>query len=290
MPRRRPSRSSSAAAGLVALAAACAAALLALWWAAVRTAEGRRLDDSATGRLTEGSRAYDETSDLLDTISVSSLALLGAAIMAVALLRGRPRLALGAGAAVLGANLTTQYLKAALDRPGPDGPVPGSFPSGHVTVAMSLALALVLVAPPALRVAAALVGGAYAVGVGVAVIALDWHRPSDVVGAYLVTVAWAAAVAAVLAGAPGRGELRPRGRMPRRAALAGGAVSVALALGFGAVAAASARRRLDLVEVVDDKTAFAAAAAVCALAGAALVGLVAALVQRASSARPAAAR
>ena len=126
MPRRRPSRSSSAAAGLVALAAACAAALLALWWAAVRTAEGRRLDDSATGRLTEGSRAYDETSDLLDTISVSSLALLGAAIMAVALLRGRPRLALGAGAAVLGANLTTQYLRPPSTAPGPTAPCRGA--------------------------------------------------------------------------------------------------------------------------------------------------------------------
>jgi membrane-associated phospholipid phosphatase len=280
-----PRASSSPAAALVGLSAACAAAAAAIWWAAVRTAEGRRLDEAARGDLTPGSRAYEETSDLLDTISVFSLALLGAAIMALALLRGRPRTAVAAGLLVLGANLTTQYLKAVLGRPGPE---PGSYPSGHVTVAMSLALALVLVAPPALRAAAALVGGAYAVGVGVAVVALDWHRPSDVVGAYLVGAAWAALAAAVLAGAVGAGELRPRGRSSRRAALAGGALAAALAVGFGAVAAASLERRIDLVDVVDDRTAFAAASAVCAVACAALVAALAVLVQRASAAGAAA--
>ena len=72
---------------------------------------------------------------------------------------------------------------------------------------MSLAMALVLVAPPALRWAAAAVGSAYAIGVGVAVVLLDWHRPSDVLGAYLVTVAWTAPVAAVLAGRAEAGGL-----------------------------------------------------------------------------------
>jgi membrane-associated phospholipid phosphatase len=279
-PRRAPS--SSIAAALAGLAAAAALGVALVYLLAVRTAEGRRLDDAAKGDLREGSRAFEETSDLLDTISVSSLATLGVAIMAVALLRGRPRLALGAGAILLGANLTTQYLKAELGRPGTFGPDGGSYPSGHVTVAMSLAMALVLVVPPALRPVATLVGAAYAVGVGVAVIALDWHRPSDVVGAYLVTVAWAALVAAVLAAGPGAGELRARRPASRRAVRAGGAVAVALALGFGAVVAAAAGSRLDLVAVVDDRTAFAAASAVCAAVCAALAALVAGLVQRAA--------
>ncbi|HEX2502358.1 MAG TPA: phosphatase PAP2 family protein [Miltoncostaeaceae bacterium] len=277
-PRRAPS--SSIAAALAGLAAAAALGVALVYLLAVRTAEGRRLDDAAKGDLREGSRAFEETSDLLDTISVSSLATLGVAIMAVALLRGRPRLALGAGAILLGANLTTQYLKAELGRPGTFGPDGGSYPSGHVTVAMSLAMALVLVVPPALRPVATLVGAAYAVGVGVAVIALDWHRPSDVVGAYLVTVAWAALVAAVLAAGPGAGELRARHPASRRAVRAGGAVAVALALGFGAVVAAEAGSRLDLVAVVDDRTAFAAASAVCAAVCATLAALVAGLVQR----------
>jgi membrane-associated phospholipid phosphatase len=287
-PRRTPP--SPVAAALTGLAAAAALGVALVYLVAVRTARGRDLDDAARGDLSEGSRAFEETSDLLDTISVSSLALLGGGIMAVALLRGRPRLALGAGAVVLGANLTTQYLKSVLDRPGPFGPEAGSYPSGHVTVAMSLAMALVLVAPPALRVAATLVGTAYAIGVGVAVIALDWHRPSDVVGAYLVSVAWAALVAAVLAAAPGAGELRPRGRASPRAALAGGAAAAVLAVGFGVVVAAAAGSRSDLVAVVDDHTSFAAAAAVCALACAVLAAVAAGLMQRASGGPRAAAR
>jgi membrane-associated phospholipid phosphatase len=289
MPPRR--RSPSPAAGaLLALAGAAALGVAAVYLLAVRTAEGRRLDDAAKGDLSEGSRAFDETSDLLDTISFSSLALLGAAIMGVALLRGRPRLALGAGAILIGANVTTQLLKAVLDRPGPFGPENGSYPSGHVTVAMSLAMALVLVSPPALRVAATLIGTAYAVGIGVAVIAIDWHRPSDVIGAYLVAVAWAAVVAAALAFPLGAGELGRRGRVPGRLARAGGLVAIALAIGFGAVVAAAAQNRLDLVEYAGDETAFAAAAVVCALAGVALAVLLAILVQRASTARGAVAR
>jgi membrane-associated phospholipid phosphatase len=281
VPRRR-SPSSGVVPALLGLAAAAALGALLLYLAAVRTGEGRRLDDAAKGDLGEGSRAFDETSDLLDTISTSSLALLGAAIMAIALIRGRPRLALGAGAIVLGANLTTQYLKASLDRPGPAGPEAGSYPSGHVTVAMSLAMALVLVAPPALRVAATALGGAYAIGVGVAVIALNWHRPSDVVGAYLVVVAWTALVAAVLAGPAGGGELRRRGRAPSRAARIAAAAAIAAGAVVAAVVAGSGVSRVDLVRFVDDRTAFAAATAVCALAGAALAAVVAALLQRAS--------
>jgi hypothetical protein len=275
---------------LVGLAAAAALGVLLLYLAAVRTGGGRRLDDAAKGDLAEGSRAFDETSDLLDTISTSSLALLGAAIMAIALLRGRPRLALGAGAIVLGANLTTQYLKASLERPGPAGLEAGSYPSGHVTVAMSLAMALVLVAPPALRVAATVLGGAYAVGVGVAVVALNWHRPSDVVGAYLVVVAWTALAAAVLAGPLGGGELRRRGRAPSRGAQAAAAAAMAAGAALAAAAVVSGVSRVDLVGFVDDRTAFAAAAAACALAGAALAAVVAALLQRASGPRPRAGR
>src|SRR5690606_31713394 len=125
----------------------------------------------------------DATQRLLDTISVASLALLGLGIMLVALMRGRPLLAAAAGVAVPGANVTTQLVKAAVDRPdlvAGGGPGPGAFPSGHVTVAMSLAMALVLVSPPVLRPSATLVGCAYATAVGIAVVALGWHRPSEV--------------------------------------------------------------------------------------------------------------
>ena len=84
---------------LLALAAACALAAVVIQVLAVRTADGQRLDDAARGNLSPRSptAVINATSNLLDTISASSLLLLGAGIMAIALLRGRPLLAVGAG-------------------------------------------------------------------------------------------------------------------------------------------------------------------------------------------------
>ena len=73
-----------------------------------------------------------------------------------------------------------------------------SWPSGHSTAAMTLALCAVLVAPPALRAATALLGGAFAVGVGYAVLVLGWHFPSDVLGGFLVAGLWTSLAVAVL--------------------------------------------------------------------------------------------
>ena len=272
---------------LLALAGACAVGAVVLQVLAVRTADGQRLDDAARGNLSPGSPSavVNATSNLLDTISASSLLLLGAGIMAIALLRGRPLLAVGAGVVVLGANLTTQWLKGALGRPdlvNGLGAHAGRFPSGHVTVAMSLAMALVLVAPPVLRWVAAALGSVYAIGVGVAVILLDWHRPSEVIG-----------------GVPGdRRPGPPAGRRSwsrcagglaatRRRRPAGaravGPLTLGLGAVFGIIVGVQAARRIDLLRVVHDRTAFAAAAVVCAAACALLTLVVTALVQRGAS-------
>ncbi len=268
-----------------ALAAACAAGTAITFLIAIRTAEGQRLDDAARGRLSalEEPRAYSSTQSLLDTISVSSLALFGLAIMAVALVRGRPRLAVGAGVIVLGANLTTQFLKSTLDRPdlvnGLD-PSPGAFPSGHVTVAMSLAMALVLVAPPALRWVAAVSGCGYAAAVGMAVLALDWHRPSEVIAGYLVCVGWAAAVTAVIVATGGTGELRAGG--PSVATRLGAIAAVVVGAVFVIVVGTALERRLDVIDFVGNSTAFAAAAVTCAAACAVLGAVLTVLLQRAA--------
>src|SRR5690606_4366503 len=83
-PARRPAPGVPA---LLGLAAAAAAATAALYGLAVRTEAGQRLDDAALGDLGGAgwARARQATNDLLDTISVSSLTLIGAAIMAIAL-------------------------------------------------------------------------------------------------------------------------------------------------------------------------------------------------------------
>jgi membrane-associated phospholipid phosphatase len=136
---------------------------------------------------------------------------LAAVPVLVALLRRRRRSALAIGAILLGANLTTQVLKPLLAAPRAGWllhglvPVPpGSWPSGHATAAMSLALCCVLAAPPRLRPAAATLGAAFAVAVSYSFLALGWHFPSDVFGGFLVAGTWTMLALAALSTADER--------------------------------------------------------------------------------------
>jgi membrane-associated phospholipid phosphatase len=125
---------------------------------------------------------------------------------------GRRREVYAALAVAAGANLTTQILKQALahsrghELGGFELPWATSFPSGHTTAAATLAAALFLVVPPRHRGLAALAGAAYALAVGLAVVAIGWHFPSDVLGGLLVVAAWTfAAIAALRLGTGRRG-------------------------------------------------------------------------------------
>jgi len=120
--------------------------------------------------------------------------------LAVAVLRGRPRSALAVVAIILGANVTTELLKHTLSEPRlPFMPAP-SWPSGHSTAVMSLALASVLAAPTRLRPVAAALGASLAIAVGYSVMATGMHYPSDVVAGFLVAATWTLlAVACLLA-------------------------------------------------------------------------------------------
>jgi membrane-associated phospholipid phosphatase len=91
------------------------------------------------------------------------------------------------GFVLAGANATTQYLKPALaiSRPSTDVDA-ASWPSGHSTAAMALALCLIYAAPALARIPAALVGVLTAFAVGGSVVILGWHFPSDAIGGYLV--------------------------------------------------------------------------------------------------------
>jgi hypothetical protein len=177
--------------------------LAVLYVLAVQTEWGQRADNAAIRGRTVDSAVQHAVRSTLDTVSVGSAALATFALMVAALLRRRPRLAVGVAILVVGANVTTQLLKDTLTRPdllGPDVPraTIATFPSGHSTVAMALALALVLVVPARLRVTVGVAGIAYALVVGAATLTGAWHRPSDVLAAYLVTLAWAAGVSAWL--------------------------------------------------------------------------------------------
>ena len=224
------------------------------------------------------------TNHLLDTISVASLALGSAAIIVIALARRRPHLALAAAVVILGSNVSTQLLKKViLDRPDlgvreDAREMTNWFPSGHSTVAMSLAVALVLVVSVNVRPWAALGGLVYATLVGAGTVTAGWHRPSDVVGAYLVVTVWTGAAVAVLLWAEGTERARPSRlveRVPTLSPFLGGiGIGVLLGAMFG-VAGTLVAARTEQLDAVQLGAAYAASIAV--IAGVALVLLVAVL-------------
>jgi hypothetical protein len=213
----------------------CAFLLVGLAAVFVGTRPGQRLDNAArSGQIVQHPRTAERSDRLLRTISVGSLAFFGVAIMAVAAARGRWHLAIGAGTVILGANVTTALFKELLHRPQfvnqPLIPF-NTLPSGHSTVAASLAAALVLVVPVRLRPVAATLGGLYAGGIAAMTLAAGWHRPSDAVSAFAVVGIWTFGVSAMLVARRGVGEPRVPEGLPT---LVIGAVLV-LALAFGAI-------------------------------------------------------
>lgn len=96
--------------------------------------------------------------------------------------------------AAVGANVTTQVLKRALDRPFFDNGVPyivgNSLPSGHATLAATAAVVLLLTAPVRWRPLAALAGAVLTAVISSAAFLEAWHRPSDMVAAIAVAAGW----------------------------------------------------------------------------------------------------
>jgi len=271
---------------LGALALLSAAAAAAVWLVALGLPRGRALD--STAMLTFGGVA---TPPLQPSImGVAHLAdpaplVIGTVLLvALALLRRRPLMALLVPVILGGANLTTQLLKPALadvrliELQGVGTVYPGSWPSGHATAAMSLALCLVLVVGPGLRVAAAPLGAGYAIAVGYALVALGWHLPSDVLGGYLVaatfTLLGAAALAALEARHPAHAGAARRAPVSVPALATGGAAL--LALGGAVLLVAAPGVTLNALE---HPTAMAAAIGIGALGLVLTAGLAAALRQ-----------
>jgi membrane-associated phospholipid phosphatase len=129
--------------------------------------------------------------------------------------RGRPRGIAAAVVVVAGANLTTQALKVALSHPrarhllGAENVAWDGFPSGHVTAVASIAIAFAFVVPRRFLPTVAALGTCLAAAMGCAVLVLNWHYPSDVVGGIFVAGAWGFAVLASLRFAAGAPSGRP---------------------------------------------------------------------------------
>jgi hypothetical protein len=166
--------------------------LAATAYVALRTPSGLRLDGEAMDAVSSPALVLSRLHEGLGWVSVGSVSLSLLACVTLALARRRFDLALGAVVLIGGANLTTRILKHDLFTRPDLRMGPNSLPSGHTTVALSIALAAVIVAPSAWRSTVAVGVSATATLVGVATVLGRWHRPSDVIAATFVCVVWAA--------------------------------------------------------------------------------------------------
>ena len=167
----------------------CFLALPMLWYGAVRTRSGQLMDTLSMNAVQEHMPLRTVPVRTLEVlVSVPTLVVIGVVLVAVTLLRRRLGLTVRAGLVFVAANVTTQVLKDFLPRPnmGIGHVLENSFPSGHVTAAASVVVVAIAVVPVGVRSLVAYVGAVFMALVGLAVVNVGWHRPSDVLGALIV--------------------------------------------------------------------------------------------------------
>ena len=281
-----------AGAGVIALAF-LALLLLAYW-----SPQARWLDAAALRGFLElrGTVLKPISDRLVQLGNPVPFALAGAVLVAVALGRGRPRVAMFVVALLGLTSVSSQLLKALLAYPRAEAQIieahiePAAFPSGHATAAMTLALALVVVMPARLRPAAAVIGLALALAVSFSIVLLGWHLPSDAVGGFLLATGWALVLLAGLRAAEGafpERSGRSRVAMTTRGAVGGAAaIRVPARLLSGAALAAGVTVILfllhlpDVVGYAEDHTAFLLVAGAIALSAVALLAVLAGALAR----------
>ncbi len=199
-PTAAPRRFEVARTFAIVIATLSASGVYLLWLFFVNTEKGQRLDDAAfLGSYLGRGTLWQLARPMLSVVSISYLVVAIIVCAAIALVQKRWLLAVQVVAVIGGANLTTQVVKAVLDRPDFDvnwGPY-NTLPSGHTTVAAATSVALVLALPRTWRPAAALFGAVFTAAMGISTLVGQWHRVSDVLAAILVTCAWGALACAL---------------------------------------------------------------------------------------------
>lgn len=162
--------------------------------------------------LIGGPRLDDLMNGVLHLLNPALYTLWGVLLVAIALMRRRPRLALAIAFVLSLAPLSAETLKPLLAHPhariGVSEVTAASWPSGHATAATVLVLCAILVAPRRLRPLVATLGAMFAATVGVSLLILAWHLPSDVLGGYLLGTLWIALALAGLRAAEQRSRSR----------------------------------------------------------------------------------
>ncbi|MBO3100852.1 phosphatase PAP2 family protein [Cellulomonas sp. zg-ZUI168] len=252
------------------------AGVFALWRVFVDTLAGQQVENAALqGALYGQTQLWRVAERVLDVVSVGFIAIVLIAAMLIAAVRRRWSLAIQVAVLMIGANLTTRVLKNWIfDRPdlGIEASYGNTLPSGHTTAAASVSVALLLVVPPRVRPWAAVLGAGYTTATGVSTLIGQWHRPSDVVAAVLVVLAWTAIASALVARAPARastatGQLRlggdPMAAAATMRAVLAGLVSVGVVAGAASAFALSHTwdNRADLDAKTEQVTAYLGGAA-----------------------------
>ncbi|SEN75240.1 PAP2 superfamily protein [Cryobacterium luteum] len=169
----------------------------------VRSHVGQEADQLAYDGAEFGRRSITPfTGRVLDSVPDVAVAFGVLLTAVIAFVRRNWRTLAVALVAAAAATASAQLLKyGILARPdlAVEGYAGNSFPSGHTTVAAASALVVFLVASPRLRPMVAGWGTAFAVLAGVATLANQWHRPSDVIAALLWVALWGCLAGAVLA-------------------------------------------------------------------------------------------
>lgn len=233
-------RASSRTAVLAASAAGFALAFVAAYLLFVRTEAGRGVENGVVRSAQSAGHVVGWAALLREVDLVALLG--GVAVLLVVISLVRRRFALGVTALLLltAPLVVAQLLKLyVLDRPSTGDRFGvashNSFPSGHVSAAMAVLVALAIVLPRRFRPQVLVAGGIGVAWVSAAAVALGWHRLSDTVGGCLLVAAVTCAGAAVVS------ARRPDGdRVPTLPVLGGLLAPSALVLtGFAVLATAT---------------------------------------------------
>lgn len=214
--RRRPAGAvRGSRRGWLMAGAVCALAFVGLYVWTVRTEAGQWLDIQLFSKAQTSNELIVAAAGVARRGLPMILAAAYVLVAGVALLRGRLRLSVvTAMLVVLSAGTARGLRDVVLDRPylGDHGYLENTFPAGHVTVTVALAVAIAMVAPVHRRGQACVLTGVAVLVIVLASVASvigHAHRPSDVLGAVLLVGAVAGAAKAALrpAQAPDGGVL-----------------------------------------------------------------------------------
>ena len=186
------------------VAALCLLGLVVVWLVAELVPAARVRDAALLQHFTalSGPHVDAAAQRLIRLLDPLAMTFWGVALVMFAIARRRGREAIAVGVVFVAAPLCADFLKPLLahghDSAGVVQIGAASWPSGHATAAMTLVLCTALAAPRRMRPLVAIIGGAFALAVGCALLIRAWHMPSDVLGGYLLAGLWMALAVACL--------------------------------------------------------------------------------------------